>query len=187
MAGFPRPFDHTMTNLLSKSLQANSIQTSNLMSSLSTKKWNPLADARRGATAVEAAIILPILLWILFAMLDLGLAAVQSNSLSEAAQQICRRVSLHGAETAVENPVWGPDDFQAAMSSPSPMVVDARYALVTMPVEEVDVAIRWPDGDNQPRNQIAVELSYVHQPIVPGIMPWGALELSANSLMTIVN
>lgn len=146
-------------------------------------RWLP----RKGVTTVESAIMLSLLLWLLMAMLDLGLAVIQSNSLAESAQRICRRATIHGAESPPSAGVWGPGPFHSTAADTSPMLTGSRHSLPTISAEEVVVAITWLDGQNRPRDRVEVELTFLHQPLVPNLMPWGAIKLSAKSTMPIVN
>ena len=52
---------------------------------------------RGGTTIVECAIVLPVLFFVLFALLDLGIAATRYNSLAEASRRIAREAILHGS------------------------------------------------------------------------------------------
>ena len=50
-----------------------------------------VARRRPGATLVECAIALPVMFFVLFALLDLGLAATRYNTLAEVARKIRQR------------------------------------------------------------------------------------------------
>ncbi|QDV75604.1 TadE/TadG family type IV pilus assembly protein [Botrimarina mediterranea] len=141
----------------------------------------------RGVVALESAFVLPITFFLLFAMLDLGLAAVRFNALSEAARTVAREVVLHGSMALDSPDAWGPGQFQAAASSDSDIVRTAQNVLPTMRLEDVTVAVSWADNDNSPRDRVRVRLSYLHQPLIPVLFAWGPLELRAEAIMRIVN
>src|SRR5262245_3383599 len=66
----------------------------------------------RAATAMlECAVTLPVLLVVLFALLDLGLAAMRYNALAESARRIAREAILHGSRTPSTLGTWGPTAF----------------------------------------------------------------------------
>lgn len=143
---------------------------------------------RRGASAVEAAIVLPVFLWILLAMLDLGIAVLRHNALSDAARRVGRAAALHGSlapERAGGS--WGPATVQTTVASEAPLVAGLQHKLPTMPAEDVSVEVRWLDGENRPCDRVQVQFRYTHEPMVPGVLPWGAFDLQAATTTTIVN
>jgi len=142
---------------------------------------------RRGAAVVEAAIVLPVLLLALFALLDLGLAAMQYNTLAEAARRIAREAVLHGSLASPAVGSWGPAQFSGTADDDDDVVQSVQGRLPTMPEELVNVQVTWPDNDNSPRDRVQVEISYVHEPLVPGLAVWGALNLRSVATMRIVN
>jgi hypothetical protein len=136
---------------------------------------------------VECAFILPTLLFALFAMLDLGLAAVRYNALAEASRRIAREAILHGSLAPESAGAWGPNEFAGTAADGSVLVDSVRDMLPTMTPSDVQVRVIWPDGDNSPRDPVQVELNYVHEPIVPTITLWGPLNLRSVATMHIVN
>lgn len=147
----------------------------------------PKKHNRYGATALEAAITLPVLLLILFALLDLGLAATRYNALSEIARRIAREAIWHGslAPSAINS--WGPQEYVGAIGDGNEITTIAQNMTPTMNANDVSVRVTWPDSDNTPRDRVSVEVGYEHQPLVPAICPWGTLNLSASTTMRIVN
>ena len=65
---------------------------------------------RRGAAMVEAAIILPVFLLLIFGMIDVGMGVFRNNLLSEAARHGARQAIVHGAfaPTGWDGGPWGP-------------------------------------------------------------------------------
>ena len=144
-----------------------------------TKRW--------GATALECAFTLPVFLFVLFALLDLGIAAVRFNSLAEASRRIAREAILHGSLAASSVDRWGPATYSGTLADGSPLVAAAGKSIPTMLPGEVQVEVSWPDSDNSPRDRVTVDVRYSHESIVPGLFPWGPLDLRATSTMHIVN
>jgi Flp pilus assembly protein TadG len=58
---------------------------------------------RRGATTVEAAIILPSLIFIVFGLLIVGLGVFRFNEVAHAARETARFASVHGYQYAQNN------------------------------------------------------------------------------------
>jgi Flp pilus assembly protein TadG len=142
---------------------------------------------RRGVALVEGAFALPVVLLMLFALLDLGLATVRYNSLAEAARQIAREAIIHGSLSPQQSQAWGPDEYLGTAASADGIVQKAAGLLPTMRPEEVQVHVTWPDNGNSPRDQVRVEVTYRHDPLVPGLFAWGAIDLRSSALMRIVN
>jgi Flp pilus assembly protein TadG len=58
---------------------------------------------RRGATTVEAAIILPATLFLIFGLLIVGLGVFRFNEVAHAARETARFASVHGNQYALNN------------------------------------------------------------------------------------
>jgi hypothetical protein len=142
---------------------------------------------RHGVTLVESAIVLPVLFWMIFAMLDLGIATLRYNTLAHASQRIAREVVRHGSESPVAVGAWGPATYEGSANDGTPIVASVDDLLPTMSPSDVLVRVEWLDNDNSPRDRVHVELNYVHQPLIAGLSPWGELELRAASTMRIIN
>lgn len=146
------------------------------------------AKERRGATLAEAAIVLPVALLALLVILDLGLASFRYNTLAEAARRLARAAILHGDDTTPEIGIaWGPTEIVATGADAIDPALTIHPLLPTMKPAEVSIRMTWPDADNGSQSRVRVQLNYKHQPLVPGLTPWGALELESSSQMRIVN
>lgn len=144
-------------------------------------------SCRDGATMVECAIVLPVLLLALFALLDLGLATTRYNALSESARQIARSAIIHGSLAPPEVGTWGPTQFVGTANDSSTIVQSVHGLLPTMPATLVNIQVTWPDNDNGPRDRVRVQVSYTHHPLVPGLTGWGPIDLQSVATMHIVN
>jgi hypothetical protein len=142
---------------------------------------------RRGATILECAVTLPVLFIVLFAILDLGIAATRYNSLAEVSRRIAREAVLHGSLAPDAAGTWGPQEYDGTAADSSPIVAKAHGMTPTMIGSDVSVRVTWPDNDNSPRDRVQVEASYEHIPLIPGFCPWGTLELHSVATMHIVN
>ncbi len=64
---------------------------------------------RRGASMVEAAIILPVFLTLILGMLDLSTGVFRHQLVSQAARQGVRRAIVHGKLAPPQDDRMGPD------------------------------------------------------------------------------
>ena len=132
--------------------------------------------------------MLPIVLVILFALLDLGIAAVRYNALADASRRIAREAIIHGSLAPARDGNMGTGricrhgggrlatcQFRAGRSAD-----DGRHTMVS-------VRVSWPDGDNSPRDRVEVEMNYQHEPLIPALFAWGTLDLRSTTTMRIVN
>lgn len=142
---------------------------------------------RRGTALVECAITLPLTLFVLFSLLDLGLMVTRYNSLSEASRRIARQAILHGSLAPEIVGTWGPDEVNTTVDEGTAFVSSAYGATPTMKGSQVNVRLSWPDGGNNPRDRVQVDISYVHVPLVPALCPWGPVTLHASTTMHVVN
>jgi hypothetical protein len=141
----------------------------------------------RGASALECAITLPVMFLVLFTLLDLGLAATRYNALAEGARRLARQAILHGSLSPTGSEVWGPAEYAGNADDGSTYMIALTGMLPTMSPELVSVHLAWPDMDNSPRDRVEVELSYEHQPLIPGFALWQPLNLRSRATMHIVN
>ncbi len=62
--------------------------------------WNRAARARRGSESIEAAIAVPLLLFVIFAAFEYGWLVLKSTQINSAARLGAREASLEGATAA---------------------------------------------------------------------------------------
>ncbi len=97
---------------------------------------SPLRRLRRrdeGQSLIEFALILPIMLLVIFGIIDLARAVWQENTLAYAAREGTRYAIVHGS---AGNPVAWPGNTQ-------PVIDVVRNAAVGVP--NVTVTVTWPD------------------------------------------
>jgi Flp pilus assembly protein TadG len=146
-----------------------------------------MTQRRDAATAVECAFVLPVMLLVLFAMLDLSIAVVRYNALAEASRRIARAATIRGSLAPAVTGSVGPAEFDGSASVDSELVAPARDFLTTMDPALVAVKVSWPDGENSPRRRVRVEMAFQHVPLIPALFAWGPIDLHANTTMRIVN
>jgi Flp pilus assembly protein TadG len=142
---------------------------------------------RRGAVAVEGAIVMALLLLVFSFTFDVGLAVVRYNFLSTAARTVARQAVVHGSAAAPELATWGPTAVAVTASAPDPAAEAAAPLLATMSLDQVAVAVDWIDGGNREGDRVRVTLSFDHPSLVPLLGFVGSFHLRAESTMQIVH
>ena len=145
---------------------------------------SPLPRCRRGTTTLEAMVVLGVLLTVVTAMVDLGVAIFRQHQLSYAARAVCRTASVHGSEAGVLGS-WGPATFGPVAASTTGSIPQAsRPHLCSLKPGDVTVKLEWPDASNEPGSRVAVTLESSYQPALTWL--FGAkFQLRASSVMPI--
>ncbi|MEX0586936.1 MAG: TadE/TadG family type IV pilus assembly protein [Pirellulales bacterium] len=139
-----------------------------------------------GVAAVEAALVLPLCLVGLIALLDLALAVAQFNSLAECARRGARTAIVRGDQSTVIAPV-GHSTWSGTADQPHPLTDAFRSLLVCMPPGDVDVTAEWPDGGNRAGQRVRVILTFEHTSLVTTLFGNGDWQLTSSSTMRIVH
>lgn len=137
---------------------------------------------RRGAALVEAALVLPVTLTSIFVILDLGLAATRSNSLSACARHAARMAIVHGERS--QEPL-GPQTWTGTLADDYPLAKVIRNCLLSMPPDDVSMTVTWPDDRIRDGDRVQVQLTFNHASILLDL--FGEFELTATSTMRIVH
>ena len=131
---------------------------------------------RQGATIVETAIVLPVIILLIIGTLDLGIGVYGYNTLAEAVRVGSRYAIVHGSQS--KSPV-GPASNDATIESvvraSTPGVLSSRMTVTSS----------WPNGDNAPGNLVTVTTSYRFNPILFWVFTSRGLTLSSTSTMVI--
>lgn len=136
---------------------------------------------------VESAIVLAVVLVILFAFLDLGLATLNSNNLKDAAQQVIRAAIVRGTNASPESAVWGPEMYSGTAAGGDDIAVQAASTLINMPKNQVTVLVEWLDGGVDDGDRVRATLTYSHPLIASQLFGYPSLKLKAVSTARIVN
>jgi Flp pilus assembly protein TadG len=142
----------------------------------------PRFPRRRGATIVETALVLGVFLTVVCGTLDLGLAAMRQNVLSDTARRVARGVAIRGAESTAP---LGPQSATGLASDTSAVAGLLRPWLATMDPAETNFAVEWPDGGNRPGQRVRVTVSYEHRMLVPRLLGVGSRRLEASSVLLV--
>jgi Flp pilus assembly protein TadG len=140
---------------------------------------------RRGATLVEGAIVLSGLFVVLFGMLDLGLAVLEFNTLSEASRRLCRQAVVHGQMASPQMAAWGPTAVSGTAADGSQYAKALTPELATFQLSNVKYTITWPDGSNQYDARVQVTVTYQYQPMMPFVFGRSAVPLQAMTTMQV--
>jgi Flp pilus assembly protein TadG len=142
-----------------------------------------VARKRQGATAVECAIVLSAFFIILFGMLDLGLAVLDYNTLTEATRRLCRQAIVHGQLASPQMTPWGPTTVTGTASDGTAYGQALSAELATFTLNEVHYAITWPDGANSYDSRVQVTVTYNYQPMMPLILGTSNILLQTATMM----
>jgi Flp pilus assembly protein TadG len=151
---------------------------------------------RRGATVVEAAVIITAFLMLILGTIDLGTAVFRYHVLSWAARQGARRTIVHGtlAPTGNGGP-WGPpasypttNPYTVTASNTSDPIANAiRPSLVGLDPSAVTITVTWPDGSDAVEKRVQVTLNTTWHPLMLFIFGNQTINLSASSEMPIAH
>ena len=140
--------------------------------------------SRRGATLVEAAFVTVALLSLLLGTLDLGIAVLRYNMLSEAARTGARMAIVHGSD-ATEMTTWNKPGAETAIQA----ALVPLLAGSGMTTFDVSVTYEQSAGVDAvtPGRPVTVAVSHNWVPIVSFLFGSTPVPLTANSRMIIAN
>lgn len=141
---------------------------------------------RTGATLVESALTLPLLLLLIFGMIDMGIAVQRAALCHETARIGARMVVVHGAD-ALQHGVWSADQAVAAIHTR----IDPILQAAAVNPADVQVTVRWQKSGsgpylNSPGSLVTVQVSIPHHSAVP-FLRLPAFTVSSDSQMVISN
>ncbi len=145
---------------------------------------------QRGTATVELALVIPLLIFLLFSIIELGFLVKNRTELGQAAREGARLAAVGGTMARVDAGVHAA--LQSIRTETLDHSCDSRIW-----DESAENWADWEpmategDGNNAPRGaQIRVRLEYQHQLLVPGLMgpvlsanEHGEVRLSASSVM----
>jgi Flp pilus assembly protein TadG len=145
----------------------------------------PTRPGRRGAAMIETAIVLLVLLTMVFAMFDLGLAVLRRSIVAHSARQVARQASVHGTMGESRRGQWGPEALSMAANADDEIAAAARRYMSGLDLEQTTLELEWPDGDSEPESRVRVTVSTRHQPFVGFVFGSGAWTLSSSTTVQI--
>lgn len=146
----------------------------------------PRSSNRKGATLVESAFTLPLLLLLIFGIIDLGLTVQRAALCHELARIGARMAVVHGAD-AGEGRVWSADQAVAAIRSR----IDPILQAAAVDPDSVQVSVTWQRAGtakypNSPGSYVTVQISLTSESQIAylGLSP---VTISSDSRMVISN
>ncbi len=145
---------------------------------------------RRGATAVETAIVILPFLIITLGMIDLGTAVFRHHVVSQAARQGVRKAIVHGslAPSGWNGGKWGPAKFgPVAATDTDPKAQAIAPYLSGLDTSATNVTMEWLDTSNLAEKRVRVTVSTTWTPAVTFIFGGLTRTLSASATMPIAH
>lgn len=143
---------------------------------------------QRGQAAVEFALTITILVFLLVGMLELTMFVYTYSVLSDAAKEGVRYAIVHGASVtdssgptsaAKTSTSWG---ACSTLDSRTDAVVSRvkKYAALSLhSTSAMKISVCYPDESNNPGSAVEVSVSYPYQPLFG--LGWPKVNVSANS------
>lgn len=142
---------------------------------------------RTGAVAVEAAVMVTVMLILIISLLELCNLILLHNSMASAARGGVREAIVHGSKAAPQKSVWGPVRIQQAANGNHEIMGTIRKHLQGISPARVQVVVEWPEGTNTFGDDVSVQLT-VNNTHLPRIIRWmSPTTLHARSTMKITN
>lgn len=149
-----------------------------------TKCWNRQSKRQRhGAAIVESSIALGVVCIFLLGMLEVGLALVRLNGVSEAARRVSRVAMTHGSKCRSSQGAWGPSSMVLDATSSHPAAEAARPFLPATNWSQVEIRLEWPDGNNTPDSRVRATIATTHYSIALGVFASQGVRISGQSTM----
>lgn len=139
-------------------------------------------SAPGGSVLVEVALILPVILLCLAALLDLGLAVARYNNLSACARRAARIAIVRGEKSESQ---LGPTEWTGTLDQSHAVTEELRPNLLCMQPAAVGLRLTWPDGGRDPGQRVQAELIYQQRSLLTSL--FDEFHISARSTMQIVH
>ncbi|HWL09987.1 MAG TPA: hypothetical protein VNQ76_16395 [Planctomicrobium sp.] len=134
---------------------------------------------------VEGAVVLSVIVVVLLAGLDLSLAVLQYNTLSELSCKLSRQAIVHGEQAGKNNRSWGPQVYSSTADTNTEQAKLIRDLIVTFDPKDVHIRLEWMDGGNRLNHRVKVTVSADYVPIIRMPFSGSAYPLSASSVKRI--
>jgi Flp pilus assembly protein TadG len=143
---------------------------------------------RGGATLVETAVALALLLTVLLSTVDLGYGIFRHHILAQATRQMARRATVRGS-LADRLGSWGPETVSILASDDLDMARQIAPSLVGWELADVTIQVDWIDGGNDAEkgHRVRVRLSAPYEPMMALVLGSQTITLSATSTMRIAH
>jgi Flp pilus assembly protein TadG len=149
---------------------------------------------RRGAMTVEAALVLPVMVFLLLALVVGGMGVFRYQQVACLAREAARYASVHGSlyQQATDNN--SPTEQEIVQNAVQPMAIGMDTTKITAQIEWISGltgdAVAWDSSKKTPRsltntnqavtNSVRIRISYVWS---PGVLLPGSITLTSTSVM----
>lgn len=136
---------------------------------------------------VEFALVLPVLLILVFGIIDLARAVWEENELAFAAREGTRWAIVHGSNATTKA---GPGSVTYSAGPPTTDTgVTSAVMNYTIGIPGVSVTSAWPDGNNNRNSRVSVDVTADFVPLPSQYLLNGALTITlrGGSLLVIQN
>jgi len=135
-------------------------------------RLHPSPTRRTGVAVVEAAFVLPVVLFLLYVIFCGALMVVTVDEVDSATREAARYASVRGSSYAFNS--------GKSAASADDIAAYAKTQGVTLDTSRMTITVTW-DKSNRPGNYVTVEVHYQW----PGLGPFGAQEFVASSTIPI--
>ena len=142
---------------------------------------------RRGASLVEAGIILSVFLTFVLGTLDFALGVFKYNIASGAARQGARLASVHGSLAPSSMGQWGPAAYSGKGNDTNAIAQAIKPTLVGLDSSKVTIQVQWLDGSNDFEKRVRVTVTTPYKPIMTSIFGNVTFNLTATSTVPIAH
>jgi hypothetical protein len=136
---------------------------------------------------VEGAFVLGIYLFLMFGMLDMGLAVLHYNTASEAARRLARSAVVRGEQAAPEMGAWGTGNYTGRADDGSPQALAVKPVLGPVKPNRVALRLEWPDARNQLEDRVRATVTIEYRPALSLVFGGAPFQLTAASTMNIAH
>ena len=144
--------------------------------------------SQRGQAAVEFALTITVLVFLLVGMLELTMFVYTYSVLADAAKEGVRYAIVHGASANNSSGPLGSTKTSTSWAACSTLdsgtdavvsTVQTYAALSLHSTSAMKISVCYPDQSNNPGNAVQVSVSYLYQPLFG--LGWPKVNVSANS------
>lgn len=145
-------------------------------------------NSQRGQAALEFALTITILVFLLVGMLELTMFVYTYSVLADAAKEGVRYAIVHGASgnnpsgptgATKTSTSWGVCSSSDSGTSSVVSTVQAYAALSLHSTSTMNIYVCYPDGSNNPGSGVQVRVNYPYQPLFG--LGWPKVNVIANS------
>ncbi len=124
------------------------------------------SNNRRGAAAVETAIIIGVFLVIVLGMLELALGVFRYNVVSQAARQAARQAIVHGKLAPPELNEWGPATYSSNANSGDEIATSIKPYMAGLDLNNSTITIEWLEGDTALQSRVRATITTSYDPFL---------------------